>query len=86
MEIDQGNKKVNATFNQGSKKINATLNESKFVSRYTDVTGFKVGMERSKIKKRTPIPLNVKSKIISKGGNYGDKLETKRLKGQFGKT
>ena len=46
MEIDQGNKKVNATFNQGSKKINATLNESKFVSRYTDVTGFKVGMER----------------------------------------
>ena len=35
MEIDQGNK-----------KINATLNESKFVSRYTDVTGFKAGMER----------------------------------------
>ena len=44
MEIDQGNKKLNAT--QVNPKINATFNESKFVSRYTDVTGFKAGMER----------------------------------------
>ena len=71
---------------QGSKKINTTINESKFISRYTDVTGFKAGMERLKHKKRAPVPLNVKSKIISKGGSYGDKLETKRLGGQYGRT
>ena len=72
---------------EGKKASKATFNDSKFVSLFTNKSGLKVGMEDRKQKKKYKIvPISVKSKIISKGGSYNDKLEIRKLKGQVGKT
>ena len=72
---------------QKSKLNNTSVNDSKFVSLYMNQSGLRVGQESQKIKKKfKQIPINARSKAISKGGAYGEKLETRRLKGQVGKT
>ena len=43
-------------------------------------------MERQKKKQAKNISINARSKVISKGGAYGDRLEARRAGGQAGKT